>query len=258
MVNTRAICIEAVPWIGHSRAPELIGAAATLMVLATISVILRFMARRISAVSYGPDDWLMLASLIFYVDSITFPLACSTLKFSILWFYGRIFVVRKFRICAVVGSIVRIPFFINLDLNDVSWSVVDSGIWLNVELAIGIISANIALMRPLFLRSFPSIRSRLSRSRTTGGSHRLHDANSINHSARIRTLENGGIYSGGGNKRHEKSWFGHAASSSGAGRTDLRDSEEESQEDMVPMGRIQVRHDVEWEQEHREGFSPPQ
>ncbi|KAL8715451.1 MAG: hypothetical protein Q9220_000785 [cf. Caloplaca sp. 1 TL-2023] len=143
IVTTREICVEAVPWLNDNRGPEVAGAVATLTVLATVAVVLRFVARRVSGVSYGVDDWLMLAAL------------------------------------------------------------------------------------------------------------RLRDANSNSYSARSKTLENGGIYAGGGSKRQQKSWFSNAVSTTGAGRSELRDGEEESQETVVPMGKIQVKHDLEWKQEDR-------
>lgn len=149
---------------------------------------------------------------------------------------------------AVIGSIVRVPLYHELDLVDVSWAAINPGTWLNVELAIGIVSACLPLLRPLFTRKFRSrLLSRFSRS-GTDGSHRILNANSNGFAARSKTLENGGIYTGGGIKRQPKSWYTNTVST-GAGKSELRTSEEGSQEGMVLMGAIQVRHDLKWEQE---------
>lgn len=154
---------------------------------------------------------------------------------------------------AVIGSIVRVPLYHELDLVDVSWAAINPGTWLNVELAIGIVSACLPLMRPLFTRKFRSrLLSRFSRS-GSDGTHRLPDANNNGYAARSKTLENGGIYTGGGSKRQPKSWYTNTVSS-GAGKSEPRTSEEGSREGMVPMGAIQVRHDLQWEQEDGRGM----
>lgn len=64
MVHTRTICIDAVPWLNHNRGPEIVGALTTLTIIATIAVILRFLARRVSGSLYGWDDWLILFALV--------------------------------------------------------------------------------------------------------------------------------------------------------------------------------------------------
>lgn len=48
--------------------------------------------------------------------------------------------------------------------------------------------------------------------------------------------------------RQPRSWFDNTVST-GVGKSELRTSDKGSQEGMAPMGKIQVRHDVEWEQE---------
>ncbi|KAL8993132.1 MAG: hypothetical protein Q9169_006575, partial [Polycauliona sp. 2 TL-2023] len=88
-----------------------------------------------------------------------------------------------------------------ININDTSYSVVSSGIWLNVEISIGILSACLPLLKPLVSRAFPSqIRSRFSKSRT--GSQRLQD------------LEANGKASGGGSKSGGKGGGGGILSGS--------------------------------------------
>lgn len=53
------------------------------------------------------------------------------------------------------------------------------------------------------------------------------------------------MYSAAGGKGH-RSWFDTAVSGKRA------DSDEGSQEEMVPMGRIAVRHEVDWVAAERE------
>lgn len=69
LVKTRAICIEAVTWMNDNRGPEIVAATATLTVLATIAVILRFLARRIAKAPYGIDDWLILVALVSFFET---------------------------------------------------------------------------------------------------------------------------------------------------------------------------------------------
>ena len=62
--KTAEICVEAVPWLTESRQPEFFGAIITLLILSSIAVLLRFMARKITRQNFGWDDWLILAALI--------------------------------------------------------------------------------------------------------------------------------------------------------------------------------------------------
>ncbi|KAL8758636.1 MAG: hypothetical protein Q9184_003863, partial [Pyrenodesmia sp. 2 TL-2023] len=147
-------------------------------------------------------------------------------------------------------------------------SAIDLAIWITVEIGIGIISGCLPVMRPLFSGAFPSqIRSRFSKyskSRSTG-SQRLPDSNdpSSNSSSKpklssrinINRLDSGDIYSGPAHKK-QRSWYNNV---NAAGRTrDDVESGQGSEEEIIPMGRIGVKHDlkhdVEWdqEQEHEE------
>lgn len=64
IVNTREICVDALPWLGHDRSPEYFGAVTVLLILSTLAVVLRFLARSIARSSYGYDDWIMLFALV--------------------------------------------------------------------------------------------------------------------------------------------------------------------------------------------------
>ena len=110
------------------------------------------------------------------------------------------------------------------------------------------------MIRPLASRAFPSeVRSRFTRTRPTVGSQRLPDS-AVNNN-KSYTLENqtrGKVYAGG--KTH-KSWFNNVSTVQ-ATRNDDGESGLGSEEDMVPMGKIQVRHDVEWEREQEQERPP--
>ena len=174
-------------------------------------------------------------------------------------------------VSATVGSIVRIPLLAKLNSKDptrkatylpphlriallidflnTTDSAINSAIWLDVEVDIGILSASLPMLRPLFSKAFPSgFRSRFSRSRNVRygiGSERLEDLEKEENTGRSSTLvgSNGGdhnksVYSGGGNNHN--TWYAR-----GGGHNDQ--GSEGSQEEMVPIGRIAVRHDVDWD-----------
>ncbi|KAI4283843.1 MAG: hypothetical protein L6R38_001890 [Xanthoria sp. 2 TBL-2021] len=163
-------------------------------------------------------------------------------------------------ILAVVAVILR---FLARSLTTAPYdTTVSSGIWLNVEISIGILSASLPSMRPLFSRAIPSqIRSRFSKSRHTG-TQRLQDVEGVN-SGKIsgsrgphsKGLSDSGIYQGQNKQQPHKSWYnaGARVTSKRTGRHSEGGSEEGSEEDMVPMGKIHVKHDMEWEQERGPG-----
>ena len=95
------------------------------------------------------------------------------------------------------------------------------------------------------------MRSKLSRSRTSRygmGSQRLPDSEK---NPRSGTLGSGNVSAGvyGGKSKTHKSWLDNRvskmASKQEGGGGDSR------QEEMVPMGRIAVRHDLNWEAKDR-------
>ena len=130
----------------------------------------------------------------------------------------------------------------------------NSGLWLNVECNIGIVSACLPILRPLFSKTFPgTVRSKLYRSRPSGyanGSQRLPDVEKG--SSTLGGSTNVSAGSGVGNtSRNHKTWYNAAATAktnrNGESGSDC------SQEEMVPMGRIAVRHDVDWEASDKDG-----
>ncbi|KAI4188991.1 MAG: hypothetical protein LQ346_005198 [Caloplaca aetnensis] len=162
---------------------------------------------------------------------------------------------------SAAGSVVRIPFLSELKVNDIAYSAVDLGIWINVEIGLGIVSGCLPVMRPLFSAAFTSqLRSRFSKysKSRSGGSERLPDSNDpSSHPSsnakvpahRINRLDSGDLYTGPPHKQ-QKTWYNNL-NASGA-RTSTRDDGESgqgSEEEIIPMGRIQVKHDLEWEQE---------
>ena len=126
-------------------------------------------------------------------------------------------------------------------------TVVNSGIWLNVECNIGILSASLPLLRPLFSKTFPSIRSKFSRSsnvRYGTGSRRLPDNEKNPRSSTLGSSQaSGGIYQGTG--KGQKAWYDHGVSTMATKNEE--NASDCSQEEMVPMGKIAVRHDLDWE-----------
>ncbi|KAL8838662.1 MAG: hypothetical protein Q9176_004902 [Flavoplaca citrina] len=88
---------------------------------------------------------------------------------------------------------------------DGTYSTVSSGIWLNVELSVGILSVSLPLMRPLVSRAIPSqIRARFTKSHT--GIHRLQDVEGLNGGARAphsKGLSEGGIYQRQSNRQQK-------------------------------------------------------
>ena len=114
-------------------------------------------------------------------------------------------------------------------------------------------------MRPLMSRALPSqIRSLFSRQT---GSHRLQDveggssghkiASKGKHSGSGAThskgLSDSGIYTGQSKNHVIRSWYNAEAKVTAEG------TETGSVEDMIPMGKIQVRHDLDWKQEREAG-----
>ncbi len=64
MANTRSICVTAAPYLADTLVPEIIGSITVLTILAVGAVILRFLARSLTNVPYGVDDWLILFALV--------------------------------------------------------------------------------------------------------------------------------------------------------------------------------------------------
>ena len=114
---------------------------------------------------------------------------------------------------------------------------------------IGILSVCLPMLRPVITKVFPDgFRSRFSRSRTSGnsaGSQRLQDLEKEDTTGRANTVagstggsRNANIYSGG--VKTHNTWYAKGGRSNDGGS-------EGSQEEMVPMGLIAVRQDVDWD-----------
>lgn len=137
-------------------------------------------------------------------------------------------------------------------------TLVNLGIWINVECCIGIVCACIPTLRPLVRARFPdAFRSRFTRSRGSGGrsgmnkgSLRLTDEENsrISSTNKSKTLtstaegpdQNIPIVKESKEGKH-KTWFGTQST-----KDDERTRKGSMEEEMVPMGVIAVRHDVEW------------
>ena len=64
IASTRSICTKEVPWLNDNRGPEIVTAITIMTLLAIISVILRSIARRVTNIAFGIDDWLIVVSLV--------------------------------------------------------------------------------------------------------------------------------------------------------------------------------------------------
>ncbi|KAL8684373.1 MAG: hypothetical protein Q9218_008319, partial [Villophora microphyllina] len=58
----RSLCVAAIPDLVESRGGELVATVTVMLIIATLAVVLRLYARRISAAKLGPDDyWILIA-----------------------------------------------------------------------------------------------------------------------------------------------------------------------------------------------------
>ena len=64
VLTTQRICSSAVPWLNDSRQLYVVVSVSVLVALATVAVILRVVARRITKVKFGIDDWLIGLALV--------------------------------------------------------------------------------------------------------------------------------------------------------------------------------------------------
>ena len=127
-------------------------------------------------------------------------------------------------------------------------TVVNAGIWLNIECNIGIVSACLPVLRPLFSKTFgTTIRSKFYPSRGSRygtGSQRLPDGEKgvPSNTAGAGTNVSAGSGGAANHIRNYKAWY-DVSTTTKTGDT----GSDCSQEEMVPMGRIAVRHDVDLE-----------
>lgn len=131
-----------------NRQTEIIAIVAAMTVISTLAVILRLIARRISAAGYGADDFLIVIALFLtyaldaneivalrfgfgkhqlslplhhiemfllndWTVQMVFATAISTTRFSLLFFYHRFFPVRRFNIFAIITGCILIGWWIS-------------------------------------------------------------------------------------------------------------------------------------------------
>ena len=58
------LCLTAIPSLAESRGGELVATVTVLMIIATIAVILRLYARKVSGAKFGTDDYLIVVALV--------------------------------------------------------------------------------------------------------------------------------------------------------------------------------------------------
>ncbi|KAL8636440.1 MAG: hypothetical protein Q9228_006164 [Teloschistes exilis] len=67
LVAAGKLCINAIPSLVEARGNELVATITIMLIIATLAVILRLYARRISAAKLGPDDyWILIALILTY------------------------------------------------------------------------------------------------------------------------------------------------------------------------------------------------
>ncbi|KAI4240047.1 MAG: hypothetical protein LQ352_007732 [Teloschistes flavicans] len=91
-----------------------------------------------------------------------------------------------------IAGIVRIPLLAELSLIDVTWTSTNVGVWINVECNIGILSACLPILRPLFSTKYASSPvSRLTRLvRTITGSSRSNGGSNSNSNSNVCSSSN--------------------------------------------------------------------
>ena len=57
--------------------PAIVGTGVVFTILTVVAVALRFTSKRITAVGFGADDWLLLASLVLYVVAEVLVIRCE-------------------------------------------------------------------------------------------------------------------------------------------------------------------------------------
>ncbi|KAL8667558.1 MAG: hypothetical protein Q9168_007229 [Polycauliona sp. 1 TL-2023] len=143
------LCLSAIPSLAEDPGGELVATVTVLMVVATVAVVLRLYARRISGAKFGTDDFLIIVALIltwgldinsYYaikagtgkhmitlsLDKITsfvktyqatqilFGCSITATKLSILFFYNRLFPYRTFYLVSLITGIASILWWIGL------------------------------------------------------------------------------------------------------------------------------------------------
>ena len=113
----------------------------------------------------------------------------------------------------------RIPLVIRLNYTDGNWTAIDLGLWLGVEQDIGILSACLPTMRPLFRKTFIS---RLRSIFAYLGGHGESESSGI--SERFPDSGHGGSKGGG---KKQKAWFDKVLVSTSKGGSESSNTSEE-------------------------------
>ena len=130
-------------------------------------------------------------------------------------------------------------------------TIVNAGIWINVECNIGIVSACLPIMRPIFSFCFgESLRSRISRSRSSQnkGSQKFSEQKSGSNISTPGNTNNGqNLQSYRPERRKVRGWFSGTVSTLTHDEERPRASDEE---EMVPIGKIGVERDLGLREDH--------
>ncbi|CAL8581168.1 hypothetical protein XPA_006871 [Xanthoria parietina] len=162
------LCLTAIPSLAESRGGELVATVTILMVIATLAVILRLYARKISGTKLGTDDYMIVVALVCFLclqemlhsidevklltygldinsyyaiasgtgrhmitltlgqitsfvktyqaTQILFGCSITATKLSILFFYNRLFPYRTFYMVSLITGIVSILWWMGLML----------------------------------------------------------------------------------------------------------------------------------------------
>ncbi|KAL8637267.1 MAG: hypothetical protein Q9228_005448, partial [Teloschistes exilis] len=142
------LCLSALPFLDDDRGAEIVAIVGVMMALSTVAVILRLIARRISAAPYGADDFLIVVALILtyglnineiiavhygfgrhqlmlsldhikkfllndWTIQIIFASSITITRLSLLVFYHRLFPVKRFSIIALITGCILIAWWIS-------------------------------------------------------------------------------------------------------------------------------------------------
>ncbi|KAL8675893.1 MAG: hypothetical protein Q9186_007527 [Xanthomendoza sp. 1 TL-2023] len=148
MEVAQKLCQSLIPSLNDSRQTEIVVIIAVMTVVSTVAVILRLLARRVSAAKYGVDDFLIVVALVLtyglnineiiavhfgfgrhqlmlslhYIEKfllndwtiqIVFACAISVTRLSLLAFYHRIFPVKRFTIVAIITGCILIAWWLS-------------------------------------------------------------------------------------------------------------------------------------------------
>ena len=182
-----------------------------------------------------------------------------------------------FTLSVCISGLIRIPLLHELDPIDETWTIVPPGLWINVEANIGLLSACLPVMRPLFKSStrFFSSRSKSKSLSTSGKQERESSKESALSSASTKYGSEGG---GNDNRKGEvetrTAYIGTEAAPPQKPKCTYRGSVEQyphstpppppAAQQVPPRNQpSQVRHQKSWygRPRHRQfgndGWSPP-